>query len=458
MSEQTIVMPSARVAVLANAKLVEVVLPSELPLREIIPALLPLVGAEQPAPSDPVSLAPVGGSPFSLDATLDTVGVVDGDLLALQPVPRGPAAPGIVEDVADAAVIFSESRRRPWNTSHLGRAARVVAIGLVLVATALSVSYHVAVGGFGALFATAGLCAITVLAGLLTAIRSPRISAELSAAALAPIAAAFAMAIPGDPDARVLLAAAGVSAWSLVCLFLSTSAIAGFTAAAEVGLGVMAAAAVTTVWEVSLRSVGCGLIVAALIVTVRTPQLAAMCARFPLPTIPAPGDPVPEPPPLRVLVDLPRRVRNCDAYQSGFIAGAVVLAVLGSLAVALDAPGPWGWYVIVATALAAVLRARVWDSASCKAWLLAQPLLLGVGLLVVFAVNGRYDDAWWTLFALAAQAVVWIVVAMNPRVAAAETYSLPARRAVGFLAAGVDASLLPVIVYLLGVFTWVLNR
>ena len=458
MTEQTIAMPSARVAVLANAKLVEVVLPTELPLREIIPALLRLVGAEQQSPSDPLSLAPVGGSPFSLDATLDTVGVVDGDLLALRPVPLGPAAPGIVEDVADAAVIFSESRRRPWNTAHLGIAARVVAIGLVLVSTALSVLYHVAVGGLGGLFVAAGLCAIAMLGGLLAATRSLRISAELSAAALAPIAAAFAMAVQGDPSTQVLLAAAGVAAWSLICLFLGTTAIAGFSAAAAVGLGVMVAAGIAAVWEVSLRSIGCGLIVLALIVTVRTPQLAAMCARFPLPTIPAPGDPVPQPPALPVLTDLPRRVRSCDAYQSGFISAAVVLAVLGSLAIALDAPGPWGWYVIVATALAAVLRARIWDSAPCKAWLLAHPLLLGIALLTVFAIDSRYDAAWWTLVALAAQAVVWVVVAMNPRIAAAETYSLPARRAVGFLAAGVDASLIPVIVYLLGLSSWVLNR
>ena len=40
-----------------------------------------------------MSLAPIGGAPFSLDASLDTVGVVDGDLLALQPFPAGPPRP-----------------------------------------------------------------------------------------------------------------------------------------------------------------------------------------------------------------------------------------------------------------------------------------------------------------------------------------------------------------------------
>jgi hypothetical protein len=50
------------------------------------------------------------------------------------------------------------------------------------------------------------------------------------------------------------------------------------------------------------------------------------------------------------------------------------------------------------------------------------------------------------------------VVAMNPRIAAPESYSLPVRRLVGFAAAGLDASLIPVMAYLVGLFSWVLNR
>jgi hypothetical protein len=53
---------------------------------------------------------------------------------------------------------------------------------------------------------------------------------------------------------------------------------------------------------------------------------------------------------------------------------------------------------------------------------------------------------------------MWIVVALNPRVAEPASYSLPMRRLVGFAAAGVDASLIPATAYLVGVFSWVLNR
>jgi hypothetical protein len=52
----------------------------------------------------------------------------------------------------------------------------------------------------------------------------------------------------------------------------------------------------------------------------------------------------------------------------------------------------------------------------------------------------------------------WIVVALNPRIAAPETYSLPMRRLVGFAATALDASLIPVMAYLVGLFTLVLNR
>src|SRR5437763_9770605 len=102
-------MPIVRIAILTDNRLTEMALPAELPLREILPAVQrlaapgELLASNGDADSDggvtsQLSLAPIGGAPFSLDASLDTVGVVDGDLLALRPVPIGPAAPGIVED------------------------------------------------------------------------------------------------------------------------------------------------------------------------------------------------------------------------------------------------------------------------------------------------------------------------------------------------------------------------
>lgn len=467
------VMPIVRVAILADSRLTEMALPAELPLREILPAVQRLVvpaavddesdDAGDIQAGSQLSLAPVGGAPFSLDASLDTVGVVDGDLLALQPVPVGPAAPGIVEDIADAAMIFSASRLKPWGTTHIQRGALAAVITVALLATGLGVAYRVATGALAGLIAVGVIAALTALAGLL--VRSRGTGTALSITALAPIGAALALAVPGKfGAAQLMLVAAGVTAWSLIALMVPSAEreriVGFFTATAVVGAGVLLASGAELIWRLPILTIGCGLIVAALLVTIKAAQLSAVWARFPLPVIPAPGDPTPSAPSLRVLEDFPRRVRISDAHQSGFVAAAVLLSILGSVAIALrpEALSGVGWYVVGATAAASVLRARVWDSAACKAWLLAQPYLAAGVLVVLYAATGRYGAALGAVLVLAAVMLVWVVVALNPGIASPESYSLPARRLLGFAAAGLDGSLIPVMAYLVGLFAWVLNR
>ena len=261
-----------------------------------------------------------------------------------------------------------------------------------------------------------------------------------------------------------MLAAAGVTAWSVINLILPRreggSAIAVFTATAVLGVGALLAAGAASLWQLPLVTLGSLLIVVALLVTVEAAQLSALWARFPLPVIPAPGDPTPSAPSLRVLQDLPRRVRISDAHQIGFIAGAVLLSAIGSVAIALrpETLAAWGWYVVAATSAAAALRARVWDSAACKAWLLAQPYLVSVALVVFYTATARYLAALIAVIVLAALVLAWVVVALNPPIASPDSYSLPVRRLLGFVASGIDASLIPVIAYLVGLFSLVLNR
>ncbi|AKP58109.1 ESX-3 secretion system protein eccD3 [Mycobacteroides abscessus subsp. abscessus] len=457
------VMPIVRVAVLGEEKLTEVALPTQLPMRDIIPAVHRMVAPDATEATTPqrLSLAPVNGAPFSADATLDTVGVVDGDLLTLRPTPAGPAAPGIVEDIADAAVIFSESRKRPWGAEHIARVGRFGVLGLIAAATILAIVHSIRTGSSLSLAGLAVVAVAAAIGALVAHVRSARLGAELAVAALVPIAGALALAVPGSGLApRVLLGAAGVAAWSLIYLIVARQLIAFFTATTVLSLGIAGAAGAHVLWHPSLLVVGCGLIIVALLVTVRAAQLSAFAARFPLPTIPAPGDATPSAPAMSVLKDLPRRVQLSDSHQSGFIAGASILAILGSLAVVGGAApaSPWAWYLVAAVSAGAALRARVWDSAVCKAWLLAVPFLVSTALLVIFAVEDRYTGALVALGVLALLVAAVAVVVFNPKIGEAESYSLPSRRLLGFLASGIDASLLPVIAYLTGLFSWILNR
>lgn len=463
------VMPIVRVAVLAGGegpggRLTEMALPAELPLREIIPAVqrtvLPTGDAPAEGAPSRLSLAPIGGAPFSLDATLDTVGVVDGDLLALQAIPTGPAAPRIIEDIADAAVIFSAAREKPWGPAQIQRAAAIAVIALILLGTALATAVRFATGHSAGLFTVAGLAAVTVVASFATRARFPGFGTALALTALAPVTATFALAVPGEfGAAQILLAAAGVAAWSIISIVVFERAIATFTASTVVGLGVLLFAVLATIWDMTDIRTGAGLIVFALLVTVQAARLSALWARLPVPVIPAPGDPTPSAQPLRVLEDLPRRIRVTDAHQTGFLAAGVLLSVVGSV-ILVGGPdaSPWAWALVVAAALGTTLRARVWDSTPCKAWLLSQSFLLPAALLVIFVLGDRFAAAWWALAALVAVTVFWIVVALNPRIAAPETYSLPARRLFGFASSAVDASVIPIAAYLIGLFEWVLNR
>ncbi|MBY0440905.1 MAG: type VII secretion integral membrane protein EccD [Mycobacteriaceae bacterium] len=475
------VLPIVRVAILTENRLADIALPAELPLREIVPAVQRLVGSagrEEHVDDDEVvgsratnrlSLAPIGGAPFSLDASLDTVGVVDGDLLMLQDMPAGPAAPGIVEDIADAAMIFSQARRKPWSIKHIQRGATAASIALAWGVTGLAVTHRLATGSWIGLLAVAVIAVLTAATALLSVTRSPRTSLALSIAAGLPIAAALALSVPGSASekfgaAQLMLGAAGVAGWSLISMLLPSPqrarGIGFFTAATVVGVVVVLAAGAELLWRPTVSNLGCGLMVAALFIVVQAASGAALCARFPLPVIPAPGDPTPSAPSIRVLQDLPRRVRAADAHQSGFIAAAVLLSVLGSVALAArpETLSGWGWYVVAAMTFTAVLRARIWDSTVCKAWLLAQPYLLGVVLLVVYTATGRYGAACGAGLALGVLTLVWVIVAMNPPIAVPDSYSLPVRRLLGLLAWGLDISLIPVLAYLVGVFGWVLNR
>ncbi|MDZ4265586.1 MAG: type VII secretion integral membrane protein EccD, partial [Mycobacterium sp.] len=338
-------------------------------------------------------------------------------------------------------------------------------IGLILVATAVAVVHRVATGMPVGLFTVSAVAVATLLGALLSRPGSPRLATALAAAALPPVAAAVALAVPGDfGAAHILLAAAGVAAWSIISITLGERALALFTATAATALGVLLAAVAASLWMLTPLAVGCALILLALLVTVQAAQLSALCARLPVPVIPAPGDPTPSAPPLRVLEDLPRRIRAGDSHQTGFIAAGVLLAVLGSVAVVWPAvsgdgaASPWAWYLVVVAAVGAALRARVWDSAPCKAWLLGHSYLVTTVLLVMFVATGGFAAAWWALAVLTTLVAVWVVVALNPRIGTPETYSLPMRRLLGFLATAIDASLIPVMAYAVGLFALVLNR
>ena len=94
-----------RLTVLAPGTRADVAVPADVPAAELVPMLMELFGRHgDPARPEPWRLTGATGGVLPPDATLDELGVVDGELLRL-----GPTAPPTVSPR------YAESRR--WQRS-----------------------------------------------------------------------------------------------------------------------------------------------------------------------------------------------------------------------------------------------------------------------------------------------------------------------------------------------------
>ena len=129
-----------RVAIIGDGAAADIALPTTLAIRELIPRIRATLASgrddDELKPEDvsdglrPYSLAPLGGTPFSLDATLETLAINDGEQLVLRKLPPGPAAPPVVEDIADASAIHSARQFKPFTHQLLPAMAQVVVLVL----------------------------------------------------------------------------------------------------------------------------------------------------------------------------------------------------------------------------------------------------------------------------------------------------------------------------------------
>src|SRR6478735_3702015 len=99
--------PFCRLTVRAPRQRVDVALPSDVPVAELVPMVLELVGepGRGVAPR-PWRLSGIAGGPLPVAATLGELGVLDGELLRLGPATPVPAAP-VFDDPFEAAAVLA---------------------------------------------------------------------------------------------------------------------------------------------------------------------------------------------------------------------------------------------------------------------------------------------------------------------------------------------------------------
>jgi type VII secretion integral membrane protein EccD len=447
----------ARITVRAPRRRVDLAVPHQVPLAELLPDLLRRAG-EAADGYDPSAVPPVGGwilrrgdgTPLTGDTALAHQGVRDGDVLYL--VPGGLAWPEpVYDDVVEEIAADARAHGRPWDAGA-ARVAALVAAAAVLLAGAGLVATPGWSGAAGlAAFVAAGLL---LTGGLVSRALGDGVTGAVAGGLAGPYAAVAGWQVAGsgsDVTAdRLLVAASAVLFASVVGAVAVGSGRPVFVGGAVAGLSGAAAALVSFPLDPSGAAAVLA-VVLVLAIGLVTP-LAVRVAGVPVPLVTADPDLLAEERrPDRTA--LRAAVGRADDVLAGSLLGIAVTAV-GCVAVLAARGGLAGPLLGGLTAAALLLRARLFPAIAARLPLLAG----GFGGLGLVAVFWFVDAGPGTRLAAATAA---LVVAAALLVAAASARRRPAApspylgRLVEVLDVVVMVALAPLAFAVLGLYAWV---
>jgi type VII secretion integral membrane protein EccD len=356
-----------RLTVLTPGSRADVALPVDVPVADLVPMLMELLN-EQGDPARPVPwrlTGPTGGAPAP-GATLDDIGVLDGELLRLGPAAPPPPAP-VFDDPVDALAALTAP---PAEARRPGRRVIVPAVA-VPVATLLLAG----AGPTGYAWAAAALAGAAALAAIVwAALLGRRANGRdgdpptSRAAALAPAlcavplaAAAGWAALPGPPGAASLLAAAVAAGTAAALAQVAVRTVVPALVAAGMAAVLTAAAAVARLqFDVGVPVIAAVVAAVALCTGPVLPRLTLRLSGLPRPVVATDAagliaaDTGPD---VLAPTELATRAQLARAQLAGLSGGCAVVA---ATAAPLAATGGWaGWTgPALATAVAAVLLLR----------------------------------------------------------------------------------------------------
>ena len=450
----------ARVTLLVAGRRVDLALPVDVALAELVPMVLELAGPPGGGrPPVPWRISGVTGGPLPPDATLDELGVLDGDLLRLGP-DTPPTPPPVFDDPVDALAAVAE----PGGSRERHRTAVIAVPGIVLAAAALlsgvgskdpvtgplapTTILLAALGAVGALVAAAVL---TRVRGGTSAEARRRAAATVAAHCAVPLAAVAGWsALPGPPGpARLLVAAAAggaaaalgqvavrLVAPALVAAVVLAALVAATTAAGlRFPLGVPALAALAGAVALCMGPV--------------VPRVAVRLGGLSRPVVPTDAaglvsaDTGPD---LLSPEELSDRAACARGHLAGLCGGCAVAAAVAAPVAA--APSGWAGRTFAAVVVAALLlRSRGFADPGPAAVHLAAGVMAGVALVGVVA---RSADAAVQL--LGALVLLLGAAAGTAALARAPAASPVARRAVDLLDGVLTAAAVPLALAAAGVF------
>ncbi|MFC5951065.1 type VII secretion integral membrane protein EccD [Pseudonocardia lutea] len=356
-----------RVTVLAPACRLDVALPADLAIAELVPMVRELLGEPRPGAGRgpaPWRLDGAAGAPLPPGATLAQLGIHDGELLRIGPAVAPPPAPRF-DDLPEALAAAVEAAAAGDDDRALPLAVLGAVTGASVLLGALRGSglLVVAAGVVGGLGAVAGALVLSARARSTAAATGPRGWTGLVPAlcALPPAAAVGWLLAPGSPTAATLgaallltLAAAAAQAvvrvlaplLTAVLLVGSTTALACAVLLLTGGTAATAGAACALAAVLAAPALA-GVLAAPLLprVALRFAGLSAADAAEP-PGRPADGASRPA-----GQADLARR------HLAGLVLGTAAVTAGGAV-LAATVPSRWGPLLAVALCAVLLLRAR----------------------------------------------------------------------------------------------------
>lgn len=416
----TLTTGTARVTVAAPHRRIDVVLPEQQPIAELLPQLLSMSGESGPdAAVGGWALSRLGQPPLEASGTLLSAGVQDGEVLHLRH--EDPLPEPVYDDVIDALATAVQERGGRWSTGPARLAGLAMSVGfLVLLAALLAVlPDH---GELAGAAVVAGLLAVILLGVAVSlgwALADHAAAATVGCCSL-PLAfvAGFDALRAGD-HRGALCALAGLAVlaiFGLLGLLTLRAAFAIFLAAAVLGAVGALALLVQILFGFTVPNVAaivCGLAFA-VVALLPTWSLASVHFVTPLPEdfskddVAAPtGQPVD-------LAALRGSVRRATYTLTGLLIAAGA-TISGSAVLIAISPSAWGLWLVAVVSLALLFRTRAFGQWQQQAVVLATA---GAGLCLAdvgLVVTEQEHPAWLMLPVLGATVIALLVALVLPR-------------------------------------------
>ena len=424
---------ACRVTVVTPQARVDVALPMQSTLAELIPQLIRLSGAEGQASADNPGwgLSKLGGAPMPLGMTVAGAAVRDGDVLYLNPRERR-LTPLLFDDVVDAIASNAGQRDGAWRPEI---AYRVAVAAAAVVFVAVTVLLLRGLSGIAPFAAPAG-CGVVALALLVGGGALARAYGDSTAGAVCALAGVPAAALAGLSvfglslgAAQLALGCTAVTVYGVLAIVAITDRLAWFLSVTVAALLGAIAAAVPVLLAVPAAASAAVAVALTTGLCSVAPMLSLRLANLPLPRVPSDMDAfrTAEKPTMgaAVLTQTELAARLLAALLGAFGLVAVLASVVllrGASVFAAALVGVFGvvWMlrsrsysgtaqrvVLVGTGLAALVCLGVWLlTAGDRTGLLAAAGVLALaGVLTVNyagrAVRGRKSPYWSRLLDIA---------------------------------------------------------